>query len=125
MKYLAAIILMLIPAITLADDAPKYALLDFTASWCGPCRTQAKTISGNADIQHRLKYIQLREIDFDKDTARVKSFRVFSIPTLILVRLDGTKEVEIARTIGAQPPSIILKLLNRATIVDASSSPSK
>lgn len=88
--------------IKLSDDnfAEKTAggvvLVDFWATWCGPCRAQAPTISALADESNG-KY-KVGKVDVDECPSTAAHYGIQSIPTMIIF-VDG-KEAE--RFVGLQ-----------------------
>jgi thioredoxin 1 len=80
-------------------------LVDFWATWCGPCRAVAPTLEALAIEQaDKLKVVKL---DVDEYGDLAGRFGVQSIPTLILFK--GGQPVE--RLIGAVPkPAILSKI---------------
>ena len=59
-------------------------LVDFHATWCGPCHTQAPILKDlSADIKGKARIIK---IDVDKNQALAQKYQVRSIPTLILFK---------------------------------------
>lgn len=82
----------------------KPVLLDFWASWCGPCRMVAPTID---EIAEERSDIKVGKINVDEQPELASAFQVMSIPTLVVI-----KNGKIAnRTMGAQPKAQILSLL--------------
>ena len=72
-------------------------LVDFYATWCGPCKQLAPKLEQLAsDYTTKLKVVK---VDIDRDPDIAERFRVQVIPTLVLIK-DG-KEIE--RTIGPLP----------------------
>jgi thioredoxin 2 len=72
-------------------------LIDFWATWCGPCRTMAPIFE---EAARRLEpNIRLVKIDSDASPELASRFAIRSIPSLVLVRHGR----EIARTAGAMP----------------------
>lgn len=81
-------------------------LLDFWASWCGPCRMLSPVIADIAEEDHTLT---IGKINVDEEPELAKEFGVQSIPTLVVMR-DG----EILETsVGFIPKGEILDLLER------------
>ena len=72
-------------------NAEKPVLVDFWATWCGPCRRQAPVVEELAEAGY-----EVGKVDVDQNMALAQQFRVVSIPTLILFK-DGT---EVKRFVG-------------------------
>ena len=86
-----------------AGDKPL--LIDFWATWCGPCRMIAPIVE---EIAAERSDIIVGKIDVDEEPELAKQFRIVSIPTLVLM-----KGGEIAATlVGYRPKADILKLLD-------------
>lgn len=79
-------------------------LLDFYADWCGPCRMVSPIID---EIAEERMDIAVGKINVDKESELAKEFRVFSIPTLVVLR--GGKIVNQAS--GARTKAQILEML--------------
>ncbi len=61
-------------------------LIDFWATWCGPCRMQAPVLETlDAELGNQVK---ICKIDVDEEPTLARRFRVLSIPTLIAMQ-DG------------------------------------
>ena len=81
-------------------------LLDFWASWCGPCRMLSPIIS---DIAEEDQTLTIGKINVDDEPELAQEFGIQSIPTLIVMR-DG----EVLETsVGFIPKGEILDLLER------------
>ena len=69
----------------------KPILIDFWATWCGPCMRQGPVVEELAEEGYAVG-----TVDVDQNMALAQQFRVVSIPTLILFK-DGT---EVKRFVG-------------------------
>ena len=72
----------------------KPILIDFWATWCGPCMRQGPVVEELAEEGYAVG-----KVDVDQNMALAQQFRVVSIPTLILFK-DGT---EVKRFVGLTP----------------------
>lgn len=87
----------------LKSDIP--VLVDFWATWCGPCRMLAPTI---AELAEELNgKVKVGKVDVDEQPGLAAKFGVSSIPTLIV--FDGGKAK--STTVGVRPKGMILDLL--------------
>ena len=87
-------------------DSVLPVLVDFTATWCGPCKMLEPVVKQiAADLAGRLSVVKL---DIDDNRDLTMQFQVMGVPTLILFK--GGKPVE--RMTGYQPKDRILKKLS-------------
>ena len=83
--------------------ADKPVLVDFWASWCGPCRMLSPTID---EIAEEHPEIKVCKINIDDEAELAIRHGVMSVPTLMLF-----KNGEIAQTaVGVRPKDEILDL---------------
>lgn len=79
-------------------------LVDFNASWCGPCRMLRPILE---DIAHERSSSKIVSIDVDEEAELAIKYNVSSIPCLILFK-DGK---EVTRSIGLKPKEELEKLV--------------
>ncbi|MCK5805555.1 MAG: thioredoxin [Lentisphaeria bacterium] len=85
--------------------AGKRVLVDFWATWCGPCQKQLPILNTVAEQVKGHAEILTVDVDDNKDLA--KRFSVQTIPTLVL--LEDGKEVQ--RFVGVQSEKKLIPLL--------------
>ena len=69
----------------------KPAIIDFYASWCGPCKMIAPILEELADEYDGQIYVY--KIDTEKEQELAAAFGIRSIPTLLFVPMDGQPEM--------------------------------
>ena len=85
-------------------NSDKPVLVDFWASWCGPCRMVAPILE---EIAGERSDVKVCKINVDEEPELAGRYNVMSIPTLLVV-----KEGQVVnQAVGARPKSQILSLL--------------
>lgn len=91
---------------------PGVTLVDFTATWCGPCK-QLKPILTDLAARYRGR-ARIVTLDVAESPVATQALRVVSMPTMVLVR-DGR---EVGRLVGLRPARYVAGALDRALAGD-------
>jgi len=83
-------------------QSSKLVLVDFWATWCGPCRMVAPVLEEIA-AEHT-ETLTVAKLDIDENPSLARDYRVLSVPTLILFK--GGEPVK--QIIGAKPKAALL-----------------
>lgn len=86
-------------------ESDKPVLIDFFATWCGPCKMVSPVVD---EIANERPDIKVCKLDVDRNLDLARSFQVMSVPTLVAM-----KNGEIVnKIIGAMPKVQILKMFD-------------
>lgn len=89
-------------------NSDKPTLVDFTATWCGPCQAQAPILT---DLAREMgDEVRILKIDVDKNSSLATEQRVQGVPTLMLFRQGKL----LWRQSGVQSLSILREQVQRA-----------
>ena len=88
-------------------EADQPTLVDFTASWCPPCRAVAPVLD---QIDAERDDLRIVKVDVDQDPQTAARYGVLSMPTFVLFRHGQ----EVARIVGAAPKGRLLAQLEPA-----------
>ena len=96
------------PAFEALRQLPGVTVVDFTAAWCGPCKTLDPVLSTlAAEYAGRARVVA---VDVNDVPAIAERFDVRSMPTVVLLR-DGR---EVGRFVGSRPRAFVQGVLDRA-----------
>ena len=89
-------------SVVLASDKP--VLVDFWATWCGPCRMLGPVI---AQIAEERDDIKVCKVNVDDEPELARMFNIMNIPTVLVFRDGELKE----RSVGFKPKQQLLDLI--------------
>ena len=85
----------------------KPAIVDFYASWCGPCKMVAPILDELAQEYDGKIYVY--KIDTEKEQELAAAFGIRSIPTLLFIPLEGDPQM----AVGAMPKATLKANIDR------------
>jgi thioredoxin 1 len=85
----------------------KPILMDFSATWCGPCKTQ-KPILAELEKKYGDKVI-FNVIDVDENQQLASEYGIYAVPTLVILK-DG---IEVKRFTGVTEGSVLASELDK------------
>lgn len=87
-------------------NSEKTVLIDFWASWCGPCKMMSPVVDQIAEELN--DSVKVCKVNIDEEQNLAVKYNVMSIPTFVVIK--GGKEV--GRTIGVQDKNDIINIIN-------------
>ena len=85
-------------------ESDKPVLLDFFASWCGPCRMVGPILD---EIAEEREDIKVCKVNIDEQPELAHRYRIMTIPTLMVLK-DGNI---VEQSVGAKPKHQILAMV--------------
>ena len=97
----------------LSDVLKQHAcvVIDFWATWCGPCRSFAPVFEDSARRHPELCYAK---IDVDQEQELAQAFAIRSVPSLLIIR----EQILVAREAGALPLHELESVVEQAMLID-------
>ena len=93
-----------------AETAHGKVLIDFWASWCGPCKMLSPIVDEIAE--EAPNGLKVCKVNIDDCPELAQQFQVMSIPTLVVMQ-DGKP---VASSVGVRPKQKILQMIAEAYI---------
>ena len=79
-------------------------LVDFWATWCGPCQALSPIVE---EVAGEVEGVKVGKVDVDDQDKLARKYKIFSIPTLLVFKNGEVAE----RSVGAVPKEKILEML--------------
>jgi len=89
-------------------QSDKPVLVDFTASWCGPCRVVSPLVDQLAgEYEDRAK---VAKVDVDESPATARKYAIRGVPTLMVFKSGDL----VTKLVGAAPKTKIAEMIDQA-----------
>ena len=82
-------------------------VVDFFATWCGPCKMLAPVLE---DVQEEMKNVKIVKVDIDENPNVASEYKVKNIPTIKVFK-NGE---EITTNVGFLPKGALVEMINKS-----------
>lgn len=93
----------------LKSDVP--VLVDFWATWCGPCRALGPVLE---EIASETSSVKIVKVNVDEQPELASQFRIMSIPTMILFKSGEVAD----KTVGLLPKDEVLNFIKKGSVIN-------
>lgn len=112
------IILFVIPLRCLAIEKDEYIIIDFSASWCGPCQQLKKSFADEkmqSFLEDNKSIVRFQEVSSDNQPEAHKDWKIKKLPTIIIAIKNKRGETwkELGRLTGFHQTDDLLKFLEK------------